>query len=693
MTARTTALLLALSLVPAAAARAGEPAAELTHRFALLAGANDGGAGRVALAYARSDAETLSEVLGALGGVPAENRILLLDPTAADLEDAFARLRDLVAAAEAKGGRTEVVFYYSGHSDEQGLLLGGARVPYRQVRADLDGVGADVRIAILDSCASGALTRGKGGARRPPFLVDRSGIVSGYAFLTSASEDEAAQESDTLAGSFFTHYLVSGLRGTADATPDGRVTLNEAYQYAFHETLARTESTRAGPQHPAYDIHLVGSGDVVLTDLRDTAATLELPLEAQGRLFVRDAGRRLVAEVRKTAGAPLQLGLEPGRYQLTWQTPGALRRGELELVDGDRARVDPAAMAPLDREPSTLRGGGFTPVPATFAVWPGISTDALVGGPTVSHLRLDLLASRGGALVGLGVSPGVTWLDGPATGLQVAGLGAWSGDLRGGQVGGLGTQARDVEGAQVAGLYTGASGRLRGLQVAGLAAVAGGDVVGAQLAGGLTLAPEVDGWQIAPVNLAEALSGVQVGVVNAVRHGRGLQVGVVNLADTFDGLPLGLVNVIGDGIFAPTAWTSDQAPVAAGLKSGSRRAYVVVGLALDPWRDRPQLRTVGAVGVHFFGRPFWLDVDAAISSPTLTYDPELAAANGLDLVVSLRGSVGWQLFDHLAVFAGPSLNLLASKVRTSPHPGWTLWARDGAVNLAVWPGFVAGVQL
>jgi hypothetical protein len=39
------------------------------------------------------------------------------------------------------------------------------------------------------------------------------------------------------------------------------VTLNEAYRFAFDETLARTETTSGGPQHAAYDISLAGTGD------------------------------------------------------------------------------------------------------------------------------------------------------------------------------------------------------------------------------------------------------------------------------------------------------------------------------------------------------------------------------------------------------------------------------------------------
>src|SRR5262249_42604973 len=126
--------------------------------------------------------------------------------------------------------------------------------------------------------------------------------VRGHAFLASSSQSEAAQESDRIGGSFFTHYLVTGLRGAADASGDGRVTLNEAYAFAFRETLAGTEATRGGAQHPAYDIEMAGTGDVVITDLHQLSAGLSLPSELAGRVFVRDASGALVAELGKRAG-------------------------------------------------------------------------------------------------------------------------------------------------------------------------------------------------------------------------------------------------------------------------------------------------------------------------------------------------------------------------------------------------------
>jgi len=143
---------------------------------------------------------------------------------------------------------------------------------------------ADTRLLLL-----GLAYPRKGRSPRPAFLFDASSDMEGHAYITSSSAAEAAQESDRIGGSFFTHYLVSALRGAADAHGEGRVTLNEAYAYAFRETLASTENTQYGPQHPAYEISLTGSGDLVVTDLRSSRAGLALSEELAGEVYVRDA--------------------------------------------------------------------------------------------------------------------------------------------------------------------------------------------------------------------------------------------------------------------------------------------------------------------------------------------------------------------------------------------------------------------
>ncbi len=327
-----------------------------TRRFALIIGANDGGPSRVPLSYASTDALSVAKVFEELGGVQHEDKIVLLDPDAPQIDVAFNQLQTYVAQAKDHSERTEVLFYYSGHSDETGLLLKNTKVQYRALREELADIDADVRVAVLDSCESGAFTHAKGGTHQPPFLVDKSTRVKGHVFLTSSSENEAAQESDSIGGSFFTHYLVSALRGAADTTNDRRVTLNEAYQYAYNETLARTESTRAGAQHAAYDIQLAGAGDLVLTDLQRTSSTLILPAGLLGRLYIRNQVGQLVVELNKTTYRPIEIGLEANTYTVTLDRDGQLFKTALTMEDGGKTVFDQNTLIQVDGERTTVRG-------------------------------------------------------------------------------------------------------------------------------------------------------------------------------------------------------------------------------------------------------------------------------------------------------------------------------------------------
>ena len=150
----------AAALTPRAAAAAGP-----LQRYALVVGANSGGADRPQLQYAISDAERFARVMVELGGVPPANEIVLRQPKLKELVDALDPLTRRVTEAQrtaGAGGRTEVLLYYSGHADEQGLLLGDDRYSYRTLRDRLDQIPADVRIAVLDACSSGAFTRAQG---------------------------------------------------------------------------------------------------------------------------------------------------------------------------------------------------------------------------------------------------------------------------------------------------------------------------------------------------------------------------------------------------------------------------------------------------------------------------------------------------------------------------------------------------
>ena len=118
--------------------------AAILRRFVLVAGANNGGTERETLRYAISDAENFANVLEAMGGVATEDVFVLREPSSAGFSKALDELRQRVSQTPVEGIRPEVVVYYSGHADDRGLLLGGDRLSYQSLRAQIDDVPADV---------------------------------------------------------------------------------------------------------------------------------------------------------------------------------------------------------------------------------------------------------------------------------------------------------------------------------------------------------------------------------------------------------------------------------------------------------------------------------------------------------------------------------------------------------------------
>jgi hypothetical protein len=345
-------LLSLVVLVPPATASASWT----LRRFLVAAGANRGAKDRAPLKYAVSDAESLARILQEMGGGSPPDCTILREPSMKTLQETLQALRSKIVNLREANVRYEVVFYYSGHADQKGLLLGTELFPYQSLRQWMDGLNADLRIAILDGCASGAITRIKGGKRQKAFLIDESSNMRGYAFLTSSTENEAAQESERVRGSFFTYYLMTGMRGAADVSGDGKVTLDEAYQFAYQETLARTLKTQGGTQHPAYDMNLIGTGNVVITDIRQTSAGMILSEELAGRLFIRDENNQLVAELQKPAGRAIELGLEPGKYNLDFQRPSQIATATVELKTGERLVLKNSAFQTVSTEATAARG-------------------------------------------------------------------------------------------------------------------------------------------------------------------------------------------------------------------------------------------------------------------------------------------------------------------------------------------------
>jgi hypothetical protein len=323
-------LSLALALAPAMAD--GGP-----HSYALLVGSNQAGPGQKPLQYAVQDALRVRQVLVELGDFNEEDIHLVEDPSADELLRGLDALAGRLAVHAAQDEDAVVVFYYSGHAKAQGLELGADELPLEALEARLEALPADFTLAVLDACQAGAISGVKGAAPAADFSHNATEGLStrGLAVMASSTGAELSQESAELEGSFFTHHLVSGLRGAADQDHDGRITLAEAYAYAYDRTLISTAATAVGRQHVTLETHVAGKGELVLTRPGQASAWLRLPGEMAGDLLLyRSQDRSVSAELHKAAGSPLRVGLIPGEYEAILREGGDLYRCALEVQQG-----------------------------------------------------------------------------------------------------------------------------------------------------------------------------------------------------------------------------------------------------------------------------------------------------------------------------------------------------------------------
>ncbi len=704
-------------------------------RLALLVGSNDGGPRRQLLRHAQSDAEAMARVLVELGGVAPADQFLLRDPSPATLRQSLRQVEQRALKAGAE--QAEVLVYYSGHSDQHGLLLGGERYPYGELRSTLEALPARVRVAIVDSCASGAMVRDKGGQHLPQLTTRLSSDVRGYALLTSASADEAAQESDALGSSFFTHYLVTGLRGAADVSGDGQVTLAEAYGYAFDATLSETARSSGGPQHPAYDMQLAGTGELVLTDLHRTGASLTLAPSEPTQAWIRDGAGRLLAELDGGPEHPVQVGLAPGHYQLTLRRADRWAELRVELAVGERLQLTAQDLTWREGAPSAPRGGRERRQDRGLLHWPlRVNTLPTRADPqVVEHVAINLLMGRsayvqglalgaGGSIVerdahGVLLALGTNLVGGSANGLQIAGganhtgrhVRAWQlaggtnltqGYLRGFQLaGGLnrvrgpaaGSQlaaavnlaGHELAGLQLAGALNRTAERMQGLQLAGAVNLGAATVQGAQLAGLYNQAPEIQGLQLGAVNTTRKVQGLQLGLINLGRDVQGLQLGLVNVAET-GRASVGLINLVRDGRHEIHLVTTAREPGGIELHLGGDLVYSLLGVGLSS-QETPAWRwgIGGAVPIHAHR--------VAIEALVAFYGPA-QQGNGEALLIQPRMVWECPLAGPVDLVLGPSWDLwLPMEGNTEAAPGW-LWRWPGPDCTGCFrhgPGFVAGV--
>jgi caspase domain-containing protein/glucodextranase-like protein len=222
------------------------------------------------------DAEAVAEVLIERAGFKKDNVLLITDrterkPTLRNLKWAFgtflarsAKKDDLVLIYFAGHGAPEIdprgiesdgFAKYLVPSDADPNDLYATGLPMDELQTIFDRIEAERIIVFLDACYSGAAggrtfaSKRTRAAKVDDIFLERLTRSSGRAIITAARASEVSVELPELGHGVFTHYLIQGLRGTADLDRDGIISLQELYQYLEQEVSRKSRGVGAN-QHP-----------------------------------------------------------------------------------------------------------------------------------------------------------------------------------------------------------------------------------------------------------------------------------------------------------------------------------------------------------------------------------------------------------------------------------------------------------
>jgi serine/threonine protein phosphatase PrpC len=164
------------------------------------------------------------------GNVPNQNIKVLTNKVATQ--------REILKALQLFEKATEqdrVIFYFSGHG------LGGAFIPYdlkkndptsvlthRDVKKRFKASAASTKLCIADACLSGSMTTPQSWNIPDSKTLPKNADV---VLMLSSRSTQSSVESGVARGGLFTFFLLSGLRGKADANHDKTVTIKELFRY------------------------------------------------------------------------------------------------------------------------------------------------------------------------------------------------------------------------------------------------------------------------------------------------------------------------------------------------------------------------------------------------------------------------------------------------------------------------------
>jgi hypothetical protein len=236
------------------------------------------------LRYAVADAERLYNVLTNSAGFKKENVLLLTDNT--ERKPTLRNVKWALGTFLARSAQRDdlIVIFFAGHGapeiDPRGVESDGlakylvpsdadpddlysTALPMDELTTIFGRIEADQVVMFLDACYSGAAggrtfaSKRTRASRIDDVFLERLTRSKGRVIVTASRANEVSLELADLGHGVFSHYLIEGIRGTADLDRDGMVSLQELYQYLEQE-VSRKSRLAGGNQHPVMKGELEG---------------------------------------------------------------------------------------------------------------------------------------------------------------------------------------------------------------------------------------------------------------------------------------------------------------------------------------------------------------------------------------------------------------------------------------------------
>src|SRR5215216_1492266 len=271
-----------------------------------------------------------------------------------------------------------LVLFFSGHGvrDEVGSLylavkntirsrLRSTAIKSDYIREVMDQSRSRRQVLILDCCNSGAFAQGTKAE-----IGGTMGMVSafqGYGryVLTASDATQFAWEGNKVIGetqnSLFTHFLVKGLEGEADNDGDGKITVDELYDYAFEQIVSLTPKQKPNKSATKQEGDIVLRQITRLEDIRPVSLPDELTEAIDDtRTFVREGAVQQLAKLlrgknlglaRSARDALERVERQDDSRRVSQMATQALEPvRQAELLANQKAEKDGLASAPTEAE-------------------------------------------------------------------------------------------------------------------------------------------------------------------------------------------------------------------------------------------------------------------------------------------------------------------------------------------------------